>query len=391
MKISIYALHLSFGGVEKYVITLANMLASEHDVEIVSTYKIDEQPAFAVDPRVKIVYLLDDLKPNKAELKDAIRRRKIGAILREGWRAVRVLLAKKRVNIKSLKACDSDVVISTRIFHNKLIGKYIKHAVKITGEHNHHNNDPKYIAEVIDSCRGFDYFVPISKELCNDYRRPMEEIGVKTEYIKFCIDPNPSYRAPELVSSDLISVGRLSPEKGACDLVKVFAGVHRRHPEAKLHIVGDGADYDKVRALIEENELSDGVVMHGYQTKPYIYDLLPQTSLYVMTSFTESFGLVLLEAMSCGIPCVAFSSAQGAHEIINDGENGFLIDNRDFAAMEDKICTLLEDRDALHTLSAGALKTADEFSYEKTHAAWLDLMKRLTPERTHDKEPLTLQ
>ena len=61
MKISIYALHLGFGGVEKYVITLANMLADAHDVEIISTYKMQDKPAFYVRPEVKIQYLIEEL------------------------------------------------------------------------------------------------------------------------------------------------------------------------------------------------------------------------------------------------------------------------------------------------------------------------------------------
>ncbi len=381
MKISIYALHLSFGGVEKYVITLANMLAACHDVEIVSTYKIDDKPAFPVDERVKVTYLLDDLKPNKEEFKDAVRKKNILAIVREGVRSVRVLLAKKRVNVESLKNCDSDVIISTRAFHNALIGKYSPNAVKITGEHNHHNDNKEYVDEVIASCKGFDYFIPISKELCDYYREPMEKMGVKTEYIKFCIDSNPAFKAPELMNCDLISVGRLSPEKGSCDLIEVFEGVYKRNPDAKLHIVGDGADREKVEALIREKGLDGAIVMHGFRDKKYIYDLLPKTSLYVMTSYTESFGLVLLEAMSCGIPCVAFSSAQGAHEIINNGENGYLIENRDFSLMQDKICSLLDNREELEQLSKNAVETADEFSYEKTQAAWLELMKKIEIEK----------
>ncbi len=382
MKISIYALHLSFGGVEKYVATLAGMLAEKHDVEIISTYKIDDNPAFPIDERVKITYLLDELKPNKKEFKEAIAGRDIAGILREGWRAVRVLFAKKSVNIKSLKSCHSDVIISTRAFHNSLIGKYApRKAVKITGEHNHHNGNKEYIDEVIASCGGFDYFIPISKELCDFYREPMKAIGVETEYIRFCIDKNESFREPSLDSFDLVSVGRLSPEKGAVDLVGVFEGIYKKNNNAKLHIVGDGADYEAVKSAVEEKGLSEAVCMHGFRDKKYIYELLPRCAVYVMTSYTESFGLVLLEAMSCGIPCVAFSSAQGAHEIIENGKNGYLIENRSFEDMQNKVCELLENRDELRRLSRGALETADEFSYERTKEAWLQLMDKIEKER----------
>ncbi|MBQ4067050.1 MAG: glycosyltransferase [Clostridia bacterium] len=381
MKISIYALHLSFGGVEKYVATLANMLCEKHDVEIVSTYKIDKEPAFPINPKVRITYLLEDLKPNKAELKNALRSKNILSVIREGFNAVRVLHARKSSNVKSLKSCKSDVIISTRVFHNRLIGKYAKDATKITGEHNHHNSNAKYINEVIESCKGFDYFIPISKELCDYYKEPLSKYGVSTEYIKFCIDKNPNPVEPEFSSSDIISVGRLSPEKGMCDLIEVFRLVSRKNPSARLHVVGDGDDREKMETMISEYGLTDKVTMHGYREKSYIYSLLPSTSLYVMTSRTESFGLVLLEAMSCGIPCLAFSSAQGAHEIIENGVNGYLIENRDNKALADKICELLYDKDRLHSMSRSSLETAEEFSYEKTKASWLSLMEKIEKNR----------
>ena len=72
MKITIYALHLGVGGVEKYVATLANMLANIGNVSIVVTYKLANEPAFYIDPRVKIEYLIADKTPNKDKIKEAI-------------------------------------------------------------------------------------------------------------------------------------------------------------------------------------------------------------------------------------------------------------------------------------------------------------------------------
>ena len=65
-----------------------------------------------------------------------------------------------------------------------------------------------------------------------------------------------------------------------------------------------------------------------------------------MTSYTESFGIVLLEAQSMALPCIAFSSAEGANEIINSGSNGYLIKNRNFAAYIKKVEDLIEDYEA---------------------------------------------
>lgn len=377
MKIAIYALHLGVGGVEKYVITLANMLSSQHDVEIVSTYRIQEQPAFKVLPEVKVTYLLENLKPNKEELRSSIKNKNFVEIIKQGFLALKVLWLKRRVNIKSIKKCNSDVIISTRVFHNNLIGKFAdKKIVKITGEHNHHNENQKYIQSVIQSCKNFDYFIPISKELCDYYREAMEKNGVETRYIRFCIDDreNIEFTEPPFDKNGLIAVGRLSKEKGPVDLLEVFEKVHEKKKDTILNIVGDGPEYETVCHKIEEKNLGDAVVLHGFRDKQYIYELFPKMSLYVMTSYTESFGIVLLEAMSCGIPCIAYSSAQGAHEIIEDGENGFLIEKRDSTLMARKICDLLSDKKELRRLSKNAVATAQKFSYSNTKKEWLELM-----------------
>ena len=272
MKISIYALHLGFGGVEKYVITLANMLADVHEVEIVSTYKMQDKPAFYVRPEVKIHYLIEDLKPNREELRSALAKKNPLLLIKEGWRSLKVLYLKRHRNIVSLRQCRSDVVISTRIFHNSLIGKYARpDIVKITGEHNHHNNDKKYIASVISSCKGFDYFIPISKELCEYYRNEMKNIGVETKYIRFCIDENPDKKRPVFAGKNLISVGRFSHEKGMIDLVNLFKRLHLEDSSICLNIVGDGEEYRTVSDLIRKDNLQDCVVLHGFRDKQYIY------------------------------------------------------------------------------------------------------------------------
>lgn len=382
MKISIYALHLGFGGVEKYVITLANMLADAHDVEIISTYKMQDKPAFYVRPEVKIQYLIEELKPNREELRSALKKKNPLLIIREGWRSLKVLYLKRHRNIVSLKHCQSDVIISTRIFHNTLIGKYARpDIVKITGEHNHHNNDQKYIDSVISSCRGFDYFIPISKELCEYYCKEMKNIGVETMYIRFCIDENPNKKKPAFEEKNLISVGRFSHEKGMIDLVNLFRRLHSEDRSIQLNIVGDGEEYRAVTDLISKDNLQDCVVLHGFRDKQYIYRLMQDMSLYIMTSYTESFGIVLLEAMSCGIPCIAYSSAQGAHEIIKNGYNGWLIDNRDEEKMMKKVLEVLSDPQQLRELSENAFATAEEFSYDNTKRAWLALMENISRKR----------
>ena len=77
--------------------------------------------------------------------------------------------------------------------------------------------------------------------------------------------------------------------------------------------------------------------------KEEIDKLLSKSSLYVMTSYTESFGIVLIEAMSYGIPCLAYTSAEGANDLIVNNQNGYLIENRDPDLMVEKLIELIDE------------------------------------------------
>ena len=86
-KVSILALHLGYGGIEKSVAALANMLCKKYEVEIACTYKLFEKSVFPIDDSVKIVYLTD-VKPNKVELKKVIKSKNIVKIFKEGLYAL---------------------------------------------------------------------------------------------------------------------------------------------------------------------------------------------------------------------------------------------------------------------------------------------------------------
>ena len=105
--------------------------------------------------------------------------------------------------------------------------------------------------------------------------------------------------------------------------------------------MGDGDEKEKLEALIKDNNLEGKVILTGFLNKEELYKLYENSSLYVMTSFEESFGLVLVEASSFGLPLIAFDSAIGAKEIIQ--KNGILVSNRDKSVMIKKIKKLMND------------------------------------------------
>ena len=115
--------------------------------------------------------------------------------------------------------------------------------------------------------------------------------------------------------------------------------------------------------------------MHGFQNKDYINNVLLGSMIYLMTSFTESFGIVLIEAMSYGIPCIAFSSAEGAEELIENGKNGYLIDDRNIDKYVSKVEFLMNNFEERKKMQNNCINKANEFLGKNVIKKWLEILK----------------
>ncbi|MCI8460334.1 MAG: glycosyltransferase family 4 protein [Bacilli bacterium] len=374
-KISILSLHLGYGGIEKSVVTLANSLCSRYEVEIATCYKLYDKCVFDLDSRVKVKYLNKDLKPNHAALKSAFKSKNIIKMIKESSFALKVLYKRKKSIVKYIRTKKCDVIISTRDIFNYWLGAYGEdNVLKIGWEHNHFHEDYKYATNVINSAKGLDYLVLVSSDLNKFYSRKLKNSNCTCVYIPNSIEKIPKNIAP-LNKKSFVSVGRLSPEKGYLDLLKLYKLIKKKYPDWVLNIIGDGPERKKLEEFIKDNDLEENVILHGYQGKDYIDKVLHNSSIYLMTSYTESFGIVLIEAMSHGVPCVAFDSAEGAREIINSGENGYLIKNRNFNAMLMKISSLVDKETERKKLGKMARESVKKYSSDIVVKDWFTLIE----------------
>lgn len=369
-KVTILALHLGYGGIERAITDLANNLVDTYDVTIVSTYKLYDKPVNKLNKNVKVEYLTE-LKPNAKEFKEALKKLKLITLTKETFKAIKVLHLKKKLMIDYIKNCSSDVIISTRDIHNSWLGKHgNKKSLKIGWEHNHHHGNMNYASKIVNSVKELDYLVLVSKDLTNFYK---EKTNTKCVYIPNMIER--SNVKSNLKEKNIISIGRLSQEKGYLDLIDVFYMINKKHPDWTLNLVGDGNQKELILQKIKEKQLEDKVIMHGYLIGKEKEELLKKSSIYLMSSFTESFGIVLLEAFSCGIPCVAFDSAEGAREIIENNKNGYLIKDRNKEEMRDKVSRLIDDYNKRSEMGKQALETSYEFENVKVMKKWLNIIK----------------
>jgi len=158
----------------------------------------------------------------------------------------------------------------------------------------------------------------------------------------------------------LVHVSNFRPVKRVEDVVRVFLKV-REHIPARLLLIGDGPDRQRIEAMCRASDSCDDLVLLGKMTAPE--EVVASCDLFVLTSETESFGLAALEAMACRVPVVSTNTG-GTPEVNAHGISGLLSDVGDVDAMAANAITILRDRTSLEKFRAGALREAERFSVE---------------------------
>lgn len=385
-KITILALHLGYGGIENALTSLANNLCDVYNIEIVSVYKLYDNPIYDLNSRIKVTYLINsDIAIRVDEYKKLLKKGKLIKLIKalhknykfnifrlisDTVSSIKTSKDKKKLLINYIKNMKTDIVLSTRIEHNHLVSKYAKECYKVAWEHNH--GDINYIKDVIDSCYNMDSLVLVSKELFNLYNQNNTNNSLKLFYVPNVLDSMPS-KISKLDNNKIVSVGRLVEVKGYDDMIDVMKIVNQNNKDITLEIIGDGDLYNHLTKKIKENNLDNIIKLVGFKDKKYIYDSLSNASLFLSTSHSESFGIAVIEAMSVGVPTVAFSSAEGLRELI-DKDNGILIDDRNIYEMADKIIGLLNNRKLLKSMGKSSFNKSLNYTADKVYSMWLDVM-----------------
>lgn len=170
-----------------------------------------------------------------------------------------------------------------------------------------------------------------------------------------------------------IFVGRFDVQKDFGTMLKIWALVQQRHPEWILNVYGNGELKPIFEALVAEQKLN--VAIHP--AVPDIMEKYKESSMLLMSSLYEPFGLVLVEAMSCGLPVVAFNCPYGPADIINDNIDGFLIEDRNIEAFADRVCQLMENQDLRQQMGKAAIFSAQRYRAEIIMPQWERLFTNL--------------
>lgn len=371
-KITFLLLHLGYGGIETSTINTANALSEKYNVELISFYNLKDNQTKYINKNVSIKYLYND-GPNKVKFKEAVKKKNIIKILKEGLKAANILLKKKYLIKREILKSDSFALVSTRYDFSILLNKYGRNdVIKIAQEHHHHNNDNKYIKILKNKYKNINYLFALTEGLKKDYEKFLK----KNKNTQIFMVPNMVDNNKEksnLNSKNIISISRLHEGKKINELIDIFSELEDK--ETKLYIIGDGDEQENLKSQIKELKLENRVIMTGYLNKEEQKEYLIKSSVYAMTSISEGLPMILLEAMSYGIPCIAYKTETGVADIIEDNKNGFIIENRNKKEYIKRLDLLLKDINLKENMSEQCIKTCEKYSKDKTIKVWKDVLE----------------
>jgi len=212
---------------------------------------------------------------------------------------------------------------------------------------------------------------------------------VKSRFVEYGVDgsrievvPNGvnwrRFHLPEVEShhANLVTVGRLSKRKGQSDVLGAVERLHREHGDVTLDVIGAGPARSRLENLTTQLDISDQVTFHGYVSDEKKIELLNRAEIFVFASRQEGFGLVLLEAMSAGLPVVA-RELPVYHEFFTHEQNGFLVEEPVKDNLASKISGLIDSNNKRSEIGKVNRDTASRFDWERTATETNEILEEL--------------
>jgi 1,2-diacylglycerol 3-alpha-glucosyltransferase len=181
----------------------------------------------------------------------------------------------------------------------------------------------------------------------------------------------------------IISVGRLAQEKNWQVVLEAIQKISGKHPELRMVIIGDGPEKDNLQALASELGISERVAFTGELPFSEIPSYLKAADVFTFASITETQGLVTMEAMAAGLPVVAVD-ASGTRDIVDDGKQGFLVEN-DSTALANSIERLLDSPTLMKKFKKNALHKAKTFDVKYQAERLVDVYKQAIQDKANER------
>jgi glycosyltransferase involved in cell wall biosynthesis len=364
------------GGTIRTSFMLASHLARRGPVEIVSMRRARDEPAIAFPPRVTVSALVDRTRPLGllARVLDALPSVLVHpydyAYPRASlWTDVRL--------VRRLRAVGDGVLIGTRPAFSIAAARLAPPGVSAVGVENmnYHSHRGPLTRDMRRVYGRFDGLVVLTGEDERDYRGLLGEGRTRIARIPNAL-PALDGGVPSLEAPVVVAAGRLTGQKGFDLLIEAFARVLREEPSWKLRIYGDGSARGELQRLIDSLGVGSSVSLMGTTTD--IGSAFAEASVFALSSRFEGFGMVIVEAMSKGLPVVSFNCPRGPAEIITDGVDGLLVPAEDVEALAGALLEVIRSRSLRRRMGAAGLEKASQFSPERIGERWDALLDALS-------------
>ena len=373
----IYTALVTKGGADRVIAEKANWLAEHgHEIAIITDTQMGREPAFPLSPKVGLIDLAVDFSQEYGH-GFLVRIWMYYKLMRQYRKMVTDILLKDRPDIV-ISTLGRDISFVTKIKDgSKKIGEAhtTKHFIRNFHLLEQRNVLLKYMTKLFrwhmdQQVNRLDALVVLTSQDQYDWE----------DRVPIYVIPNSFPFYPEKPSScdnkQAIIVGRYNSAKGYNYLIDAWKIVYQKHPDWIINVFGSGEYEDRVRQQILDNGLQDVVIMNN--PIDHIMEEYLKSSIYVMSSVFEGFAMVLLEAMSCGLPCVSFDCPYGPRNVITDGEDGILVDYLNSQALADNICKLIENEELRKRMGSNGRRNVLRFSRETIMPQWVELFKSLT-------------
>ena len=362
------------GGVERVLTLKANYFAEHfgYNITIILTEGKDKPLFYPLSDKIKVI----NLNIGFEELWTCSFAKKVLVYLKK-QRQFKKALAKELMRIHP------DVTVSLLRREINFLND-IKDGSRKIGElhvnranyRNFETNDSNFIKNLfakfwmyslVSKLKHLDQFIVLTEEDKKAWAE-LPNICVISDPLSFC----PTQRS-SLSIKRVIAVGRYVYQKGFDQLLQAWATIERQYPEWQLVVFGDG-NRTPYEQQMKELGIDDNRC-HLYGPTTDIQQEYVNSSLFAFSSRFEGFGMVLVEAMACGLPVVSFDCPCGPKDIVRDSEDGILVENGNIKLFASSLSKLMSDEALRQSMSKAALKNVQRFSMEQIAEQWRNIFE----------------
>ena len=225
--------------------------------------------------------------------------------------------------------------------------------------------------------QNIDYFVLLADQTTREVREFMQGHNNRIQCLTIpnFIEP-PEIQPVSQKEKQVIAAGRLHADKDFPSLLRIWAKVVPSHPDWTLKSAGEGELEQMLKQYAVQLKIENNVCFTGALDHQVLLEEMAKSACFALTSVSESFGLVLVEAMSCGTPPVAFDIRVGPATIIEDTVSGFLVPDRNEELFAGQLMQLMDHEELRDKMSQNATERAKIFYKDHVLQQWLKLLGR---------------